>query len=137
MTRYDELAMVVGGRDRRTPADRLADRIRLVLETQPGDLPYAPKLGCDLRGLVGRTASKQRVAEARMRITGALEKWLPTVRLASVEVELIESTHASGDPSVPLAEAALASEAVSAVLEIRIEVTSPDGPLYFQALMQP
>jgi len=138
MTDYDALAMVIGGVDRRSPAERMADRIRLVLETQPGDLPYAPRLGCDLRGLVGATASKPRIAEARSRITGALDRFLPDARLASVEVELVEAqAHDSSYRGTPLAEAALASQRASVVLEIRIEVSTPDGPLHFQALMQP
>lgn len=133
---YDHPALVLGGQDRRTPAERQADRIRTVLETQPGTLPFAPRLGCDLGDLVGGTAGQSRLSEARMRVTSALQKWLPDLVLSRVEVELVEP-HRPGPrgTGVPLAEAALASRVVSQVLEIRIEVETPEGPVYFEATL--
>lgn len=135
---YDDLSLTIGGTDHRNGPERLADRIRLVLETEPGTLPFAPTFGCDLSGIVGATASKARLSEARMRITAALHKWLPDVALKSVDIELIEPTRSGRRPvGVPIAERAMASRVVSQVLDIRIEVETPEGPVHFEAILSP
>lgn len=135
---YDALAMVVGGRDLRSPQERLADRIRLVLETQPGTVPWAPSFGCDLRGLVGGTADGTRTSEVRTRITSALQRWLPGIRVQRCDVRHVETrAHRGYTPGVPLAEAALASAGISTVLEVRIDVETESGPVHFEALLQP
>jgi phage baseplate assembly protein W len=134
---YDALGMVVGGRDLRTAQERLADRIRLVLETQPGSVPWEPSFGCDLTGLVGGSASTTRTSEVRTRVTSAIQRWLPAVRISSCTVELIETrAHRQRTAGVPIAEAALASAGVSVVLEVRIDVETESGPVHFEALLQ-
>ncbi|MCA9568327.1 MAG: hypothetical protein KC656_10805 [Myxococcales bacterium] len=136
MARYDHPALVLGGADHRTNAERLADRIRTVLETQPGSLPFSPTFGCDLSGLVGGTASQSRLSEARMRVTSALNKWIPGVQIKTVVVELVEPARPGRrGAGVPIAEAAMASRVVSQALEIRIEVETPEGLVSFEATL--
>lgn len=133
---YDDLAMVLGGADRRTPAERLADRLRLVLETEPGSLPFSPTFGVDLTGLVGGSAVQSRLEEARMRIVAALEQWLPDAQIVELKVDLVESRASrKRGAGVPIAEAAMASRVVSQALEIRIAVQTPDGPVHFDATL--
>lgn len=133
------LALVPSAARRATDAaSELADRVRLVLETQPGTLPWEPGFGCDLDDLVGGAASSTRIAEARVRIAAALQRWIPGIEVASCKVTLVEA--ASPDPSdrtVPVAERALASGGVSVVLQIKVVVETPDGPLAVQAELTP
>ena len=138
MNPYDHPALVLGGTDRRSEPQRLADRIRLVLETQPGHLPFNPSFGCDLSGLVGSTANKSNLSIARSRITGALGRWIPDIQVQEVEVTLVEPRRYLGRPAeVPLAEAALASQSISQVLQVRLEILTTEGMLHFNAALSP
>jgi phage baseplate assembly protein W len=134
-----DLSLSLVSRARPSPAEDLAQRVRLVLETQPGRVPWEPTFGCDLEGLVGNTAAQTRIAEARMRITGALRRFLPDASMVSCKVELVERSApgSASDPSVPLAERALASPGLTATLEVRIVVETDDGPVALEAQLTP
>ena len=138
MIPYDDIALPLGTRSQISFEHRLAQRIQMVLETQPGTLPFSPGFGCDLNGLVGGTAAQSRLSEARMRITAALSRWVPGVQLKTCEVKLVDTVNVRGrHPSVPIAEAALASHALSSVLEVRIVVETEAGELEMTAVMNP
>lgn len=118
--------------------EALAQRLRLVLETPAGRLPWRPEFGLDLHGVVGGPASTARLDEARMRILAAIGTWLPEVQILSCEVALAElDTLDLRDPTVPTAERALASQAVSATLEIRLVLQTDAGPVSFEAALTP
>ena len=119
-------------------ARQLASRVRLVLETTPGQLPYLPELGCDLQGLLGSTAAEPRLAEVKLRITGALQRWVPGLRLRSCEVRLV--TGGGGGRRergrTPLAESALTSAGTSARLEVHVVVETDDGPIEIETELE-
>lgn len=134
-----DLSLSLVRRPRVSAATDLAARMRLVLETQPGRMPYEPTFGCDLDGLAGQSASQTRVSEVRMRIHSALRRFLPEVTVTSCKVQLVEHERSGSiaDPSVPLAERALASAGLTAALEVRIVVETEDGPLSLEAQLTP
>ena len=118
----------------------LAARVRLVLETRPGRLPWRPAFGCDLAGLVGFPVTEELVARVRQRISSALGEWLPDATVVSVHVRAvpISGGHAlSAERSVPAAEAAMLVLGVQAELEAVIELTGPDGSVTLTATVNP
>lgn len=118
--------------------DALAARLRLVLETPAGRMPWRPEFGLDLQGIVGGPASTTRLDEARMRILAAIGNWLPEIEVVSCDVALAELERLDlRDPTVPTAERALGSQAVSAALEIRLVLQTDDGPVSFEAALTP
>lgn len=75
-------------------------RLRMVLETRPGQLPWRPDFGCDLGPLLGQACTPQRIAEARWRIESALRRWLPDLELVSCRVRCVtQSENARPSPS--------------------------------------
>lgn len=121
-----------------TPTQVLAERVRMVLETRPGRLPYQPEFGCDLEPLAGGTSAQPRLAETRLRIQTALARWIPDVTIVSCKVELIDLEGAQpGDATIPLAERMLTSKGVSAVLQVRIVLETPEGPVSLEAQLTP
>lgn len=117
-----------------------AERIRVILETRPGMLPWRPDFGCDLDRLVGQPATPQRINEARWRVEQAIRRWLPEVKLNQCVVSLVRVHEGSGAVrfrDVPIAEAALLSLGTQAALEIHLDVETPEGPLSVQATLEP
>lgn len=118
----------------------LAARVRLVLETRPGRLPWRPTFGCDLAGLVGFPVTDELVARVRQRISSALGEWLPDSTVVSVDVRAVPLSSGlalSTERSVPAAEAAMLVLGVQAELEAVIELTGPDGSVTLTATVNP
>lgn len=134
-------ALTLGTRRARVSEDEtIAERIRLVLETRPGTLPWRPDFGCDLGPLVGQPATTQRVNEARWKVEQALRRWLPELELTRCEVHVVYADVGAGRVrylEVPLAESSLLSLGTQAGLEIVIDVETPSGPLAVQAVVDP
>lgn len=121
--------------------DALAVRVRLVLDTRPGQIPWRPTFGCDLAGLVGYPATAQLIDAARSRISRALSIWLPDVEVVRVDVRAVSAEGGVGsrvtDRNVPVAESALMTLGVQAVLEADIELRGPDGYVSVTTTVEP
>ena len=118
----------------------LASRIRTVLETRPGRIPWRPTFGCDLSGLVGQPATVQRLNEARWRVEEALRRWIPEANVIRCQVRVVNYTDPGtlrGYHHVPLAESALLSLGIEAGLEVLIDVETPAGAIAVQAMVEP
>ena len=129
-----------GGRARLDPTSALVNRVRMVLETRPGRLPWRPDFGCDLASLAGQPASPATLQLARARVEAALGAWLPdvTVRrcLVSTRTELGLGAGRAG-PEVPTAERALLRIGASAWLEVELELEADLGPINLRASLRP
>jgi len=121
-------ALTLGTRQRRLSPDALlADRIRMVLETRPGQLPYRPEFGCALDDVVGQMASSEAVAQAEAAVSEALERWLPEVEVSAVTVRVVPTGATQGElrfPEIPIAERALLALGTQADLEVGVEIRS-------------
>jgi phage baseplate assembly protein W len=120
--------------------EALAARVRMVLETRPGRIPWRPNFGCDLAGLVGFPATPDLLSKARSAIQNALKTWLRDATVLSVEVRATPVVGGHGSSSygaVPLAETALLTLGVQAVLEADIEIKGPAGVVAFSAVVNP
>lgn len=118
----------------------LAMRVRMVLETRPGRVPWRPDFGCDLSGLVGFPATPDLLAKARSAIQNALKAWIRDVTILRVEVRATPVTGghgASAYGAVPVAESALLTLGVQAILEADIELKGPAGVVAFSAVVNP
>lgn len=123
-----------------TGDNALATRIRMVLETRPGQIPWRPDFGCDLEGLVGYPVTRDLLDYARGRIQTALKDWIRDAELVRVEVSAVatEEGRAGSFPRmVPTAEAALMAMGVAAMLEVDVEMKSPDGYVTVSAVVAP
>jgi phage baseplate assembly protein W len=120
--------------------EALAHRVRAVLETRPGGLPWRPDFGCDLDSLVGYPTTSDLVAEARWRVEAALRRWLPDVEIRDVAVSAVPVEGSGSSPTdrrVPIAEAALLTMGVQASLYVDIDLVGPDGPMTVSASLNP
>ena len=115
--------------------DATAERVRMVLETQPGTLPWRPDFGCDLAGLIGQPATSGRLGEVRWRVEQAVRRWVPGVKVARCHVETASLIDPPPDrpAGVPLAEAALMSLGSQVSLEVSLDLETPQGPLLLTA----
>ena len=120
--------------------EALAARIRMVLETRPGQVPWRPDFGCDLASLVGQPATAQRLNEARWRIEEAIRRWIPDAEVLRCKVGVSSDAVPLGNRrprGVPVAESALMSLGKQAVLEIELDVKTDMGPVAVQAVVEP
>lgn len=113
----------------------VAERVRMVLETQPGTLPWRPDFGCDLGGLVGQPATRARLGEVRWRVEQALRRWIPEVRVARCHVDAVSlrAGNTGFGPGVPLAEGALLALGTQVALDVSVDLETPQGPLLLTA----
>ena len=125
-------------RVRLSPEEALAGRIRAVLETRPGRVPWRPEFGCDLSELVGQPATAERLSRARSAIEEAVRRWLPDVTVARCELRVVTSLGTHDRPrEVPLAEAAIIPLGVYASLEIELDLDTELGPIAVQTQLSP
>jgi phage baseplate assembly protein W len=120
--------------------DSMATRVRMVLETPKGHIPWRPEFGCDLDGLVGEAATSRLLTQAQARIEAALERWLPELTIDAVRVFAVPSSdhrNTMGHREVPIAEAALLTVGVQASLHVELELTGPDGPAVVSTTLDP
>lgn len=69
-------------------ADLVQDAIRQLLLTEPGELPWRPRFGAGLEGLLHRSNDDVTAELARVRAEAALRLWLPEeASLVSVKPE--------------------------------------------------
>lgn len=133
-----DLSLSLLGGPSRSGAEALADRVRMVLDTRPGRIPFMPEFGCDLGALVGGAATEARLTEARLRVQSALSRWIPDAPVAKCEVRISEVTGANdADPWVPVAEKAMASGGVAVTLEIHLVLQTPEGLVALDAQINP
>ena len=111
---------------------RLVERLRMVLETRPGHLPWQPEFGCSLDDLVGEPLTSLNLGSARSRIQDAIQRWMPEVELVSASLEVINDweTAGTGRPrSLPMAEAAMVPFGVGGSLLVSLQIESQFGPV--------
>lgn len=113
-------------------------RLRLVLETRPGRLPWRPDFGCDLASVVGEPATPQNLTRARFHVERAVARWVPEVKLKRCECRVIPRPDSVPIPgSAPAGEGALLSLGSQAVLSIQLELETTLGPLQLSTTVQP
>jgi phage baseplate assembly protein W len=74
-------------------ADDVAEAVRLILETEPGERVMRPDYGCGLRSFVFAPINTGTLALVRQRVSDGLTQWEPRIDLDTVDV--------SPDPSQP------------------------------------
>lgn len=121
------------------PAQALAARIRMVLETTPGDLPYRPRFGCNLTNFAGQPATDRVLEQVRVTVEDALTRFVPgiTVRACEVRARTHLGSAPGGSRDVPVAEQAMVRLGVQATLEIRVDVKSKFGSLNVSTALTP
>jgi hypothetical protein len=121
-----DLGLGLGNRGLAPPNEALAQRVQLVLSTRPGELPWEPEFGCDLRMLVGVPAGSAVKAIAEHTITGALRRWVPEAGLKSCNVHVKPLPSPGFQPVGPV-EAALVPFGAQAALLVDLLIETADG----------
>ena len=110
-------------------SEALEARLRLLLGTRPGDLPWRPEFGCDLGGLLGQPATEARLQEARWRIEAAIRRWIPGIRVGTCRIRVAPEGEIARDPrGLSVAESALLRLGVQAAIELEIGVVFEEAP---------
>lgn len=112
-------------------------RLRTILETRPGEVPWRPDFGCDLHDVVGANATPQVVNDVRWRIRSAIKKWMPDVEVLQVHVTVVSAGGSVSGRNVPIGESALMSLGVQAALHVDVEVQGEDGVYAVSATVDP
>ena len=116
----------------------VADRVRMVLGTRPGRLPWKPSFGCDLDSFVGEPVTPQARNEIRRRIEHAISRWLPEIKVVKCDVQMRHQAPqlAGGrDRAIPLAEAALLRLGPMGALEVQLSLETEYGAMSMQAMV--
>jgi len=127
------------------PSARMADavvaqRIRAVLETRPGDIPWRPDFGCNLGRFVDQPLTPEAVSGVRNEIRRALSRHLPDVRVRDVKVGVLTGLGAHGMRGLrqlPIAERALVQLGTHATLDVDLEVSVDGRVVFLEARIQP
>ncbi|MED5373157.1 MAG: GPW/gp25 family protein [Myxococcota bacterium] len=125
-------------RPHQSEEEALVDRIRMVLQTRPGQIPWRPEFGCNLEGMLGAQASKASVVQARYEVQRALSRFLPDVEVAGVRVNAVPQSGSRDRfhlPEIPVAERALVGTGAAAVLQVDVDIQTDAGILTIQALV--
>jgi phage baseplate assembly protein W len=118
--------------------ETLAQRVKMVLDTRPGQLPWRKDFGCDLGTMVGEPITEARMSLIQFRITSAIQRWVSDVDVRGVHVDLVRDEGMGidvADRRIPLAESALVRFGVRAALQIRLDLMTEAGPLSLDATL--
>jgi phage baseplate assembly protein W len=122
-----------------TPEQELIQRITLILQTRPGEIPWRPDFGCDLEGFLGAQASDGTLARAKWEVQQALSRWMEDTPVADVRVtskRISGSRDRFRQAEIPTAERALVGTGVTAVLRIDVDLETDAGILTVQAVVE-
>lgn len=114
----------------RLDIDAIGERVRLVLETRPGTLPWRPDFGCELDALVGQPLTAARLQEVRIAVQRAIESALPEVVVREIDLRLKTDLGAptrERPRDLPIAEASLVPFGSGAGLDISLLLEGPGG----------
>lgn len=119
--------------------EELIQRVRLVLETRPGQLPWRPDFGCDLEPLVGQPATSGHLRELQWRVEQALARWLPELTVERCVVRVVpQDLGAEGPlPGTPTAEGAVLGLGTQADVSLQLDLSGPEGALSLHAQLTP
>jgi len=121
-----------------SPLQQIADRVQMVLDTRPGQLPWRDDFGCDLGATVGESITDASLAVIRWRILEAINRWVPEVKVVEINLDLVRDEGMgvdSADRRIPIAEAALVRFGVQSSIQVRLDLETNEGPLMLQASM--
>lgn len=75
-----------------TGADLTADKVRQIVATEPGELPWRTSFGAGLEGLLHRRNDATTADLARIRAGDALAKWAPDARVRAIDASRSDTT---------------------------------------------
>ena len=119
--------------------ERTISRIRSVLETRPGTVPWRPLFGLDLSRVVGQALTDQQIDTVRTEVVNALSTWVPDIEILGVSVRAVTEMGADGgtrDRTIPLAEGALVRLGTQASLRVDLSLRTDEGDLTLSALIR-
>lgn len=119
---------------RPSPVEETIARVRLVLETAPGRVPWRKELGCDLDPLAGEPLARQAIHRAQTLVSSSIAKWIPDVKVLNCTARIrLEDMPPGGarSPGLPIAEASLVPFAAHATLDIHLVLEGPEGTMDF------
>lgn len=119
-----------------TRQDDVPTRVRMVLGTRPGQLPWRPAFGCDLDRFVGQPLTTSRLEEMAEVVRDAISRHMPEVDVIDCGVRVETRWGAPSDAerrAVPIGEAALVRFGVQAALQIELQLQTESGPIAIQA----
>ena len=127
----------VGASNSRLPRGRRTTvRVRMILETRPGTLPWKPDFGVDLSRLVGSPLTQTNIEAVKTEISSAMETWAPDIEVLSLEVQAVTDLGAAAgarDRTIPLAEGALVRLGTQASLQVEMALRTEEGDLNLSA----
>ena len=118
---------------------RTIARIRSILETRPGTLPWRPDFGVDLASLVGSALTQSQLDRVRAAVEAALDQWAPDIEVIGCEVHAVTAFGASPggrDRTIPLAEGALVRLGTQASLRVDLSLRTDEGELNLSATIR-
>jgi phage baseplate assembly protein W len=123
-----------------SPSDEvwLAQRIRVMLETQRGSLPWRPELGCDLARFVGQPLTPVALATLKRELERGLDV-LEDVRVLDVDFK-VSTTHGVNQGQdrrmLPVAERSLVQLGTQCTLDVGITVEFNGQAVFFEVQLQ-
>jgi len=127
-------------RETSLPSDEvwLAQRIRMVLETQRGSIAWRPELGCDLARFAGRPLTPGVLSGLKREIKSSLAS-LDDVRVLDVDFKA-RTTHGVDQGhnrrTLPVAERSLVQLGTQCTLEVGIAVEFDGQAVFFEVQLQ-
>jgi len=116
------------------------ERLRMVLETRPGAVPWSETFGCDLVGFIGQTADGATVSRAKWQVETAIRTWLPDLQLGATRVKVVnnqERSRSYREPQIPTAESALVSLGTQARFDVELDIHTEEGMMSIEAVVEP
>jgi len=117
-----------------TPGQAWAERLRILLSTRPGTMPWRRGFGVDVDWLLGQPLTGTNLNLLKWRVRAAITDWLPQLEVRNLTVRVVsDHMRARGmrDRTIPIAESALLPYGAGGRVEIQLDVVSPEGPIDF------
>lgn len=128
--------LIYGSRRSLSGAKELELRLRVLLETRPGDLPHLPDFGLDVDHVIGHAGAQEVLDDFEWRVRQAVARWLPRVEILHADVSLeppgrVFERALGGTPEERAERQLLTAGSTSRVL-LRLVARTDQGVLHLQ-----
>ena len=102
--------------------DVVRSNLLQLIKTEPGERIMNPEFGCPLKSLLFSPITPELTLEVKQRISQSIKQFLPTVRLLSIKVFLLDEYKSNGLPTIKIVMVCKLLDRVDSIFEVRTTI---------------
>lgn len=102
--------------------DVVRSNITQLIRTEPGERVMQPDFGCPLKSLLFENITPELLTEVRERIAKAVRKFLPSVRILSLQVGPLDEYGSNGIPTIKILLVCKIVDVSNSIFDVKVSI---------------